>query len=186
METTKQPNNYSKSFFLTPSNNHGVPGCDLRLEEAKQCSRGFVLVISNGHRCACLEMSTAELEVQQLRAKEELALLRDRVRKSLSKWLSESAYHRDNDKSASIQIDWQVEASQLVQHLCYWEHTSALNKVSMTGCLAEVSRQHRRLEANFGATGLEEPAHAGGVGPRCHRASQAPAATRIRPGRGGG
>ena len=78
---------------------------------------------SPGRRCACLEMSTAELEVQQLRAKEELALLRDRVRKSLSKWLSESTYHRDNDKSASIHIDWQVEASQLVQYLSTWEHT---------------------------------------------------------------
>lgn len=109
---------------------------------------------SHGRRCACLEMSTAEQEVQQLRAKEELVLLRDRVRKSLTKWLGESPYRNSNSKSASIHIDWQVEASQLVQYLCYWEHTSALNKVSMTDCLVEVSRQHRRLE---GATS-EPPA----------------------------
>lgn len=71
----------------------------------------------------------------------ELRHLRDRVRKSLTKWLGDA-----RQKDAPLRLDWQLEASQLTRHLCHWGHNSALTRVGMTDALAELTRQHRRAE----------------------------------------
>ena len=99
--------------------------------------------------CSCPDLSTAEEHVQLLQADVELRHLRDRVRKSLVRWLGGEAQHQ---KGAPIRIHWQVTANELVERLCFWSHTSALSKVGMTPAVAELLRHHRRLEG-----GKEEP-----------------------------
>lgn len=54
--------------------------------------------------CNCTDMTAAEQEVQRLRAKAELALLRDRVRKSFANWLGEPQSRKQTD--APIRMDW--------------------------------------------------------------------------------
>ena len=84
--------------------------------------------------------------MQQLKAKAELALLRDRVRKMCAGWLGEPQSRKPT--AAPIRIEWHVEPTELVRQLCYWHHNSALTKVAMTPCLAELTRQHRKLEGS--------------------------------------
>ena len=95
--------------------------------------------------CRSVEsMSPAELEVQQLKAKAELTLLRDRVRKVCVGWLGEPQSRKPT--AAPIRFEWKVEPSELVRHLGYWQRTSALTRIGMTPCLVELTRQHRKLE----------------------------------------
>jgi hypothetical protein len=59
--------------------------------------------------------SAAGQQVQLLQAEVELQQLRDRVRKSLRKWLGGEAQRQ---KGPPIRIDWQLPACELVEHLC--------------------------------------------------------------------
>ena len=92
-------------------------------------------------------MSPAELEVQQLKAKAVLTLLRDRNRKMCVGWLGGSL---SEPKKAPIHVEWKVEPSDLARHLWYWQRTSALTRIGMTPFLAELMRQHRKLEGTSG------------------------------------
>lgn len=96
--------------------------------------------------CDCLERSPAEQEVQELKAKAELALLRDRTRKACASWLGEPQSRKPT--AAPIRIEWHIGPADLIRQLCHWKHTSALSLVGMTPCLAELTRQHRRLEGS--------------------------------------
>lgn len=107
---------------------------------------------SSSPLCRCSERSRAEQELQELKAKAELALLRDRVRKMFTNKLNEP--QRRESTAAPIRIEWQVEPTDLVHRLCHWKHTSALTLIGMTPCLAELTRQHRKLEG----TSPEPPA----------------------------
>lgn len=60
--------------------------------------------------CSCEDQSAAEQQVQLLQAEVELRQLRDRVRKSLRKWLGDEAQRQ---KGPPIRIDWQLTAGEL-------------------------------------------------------------------------
>lgn len=93
--------------------------------------------------CSCADQSAAEQQVQLLQAEVELRQLRDRVRKSLRKWLGDEAQRQ---KGPPIRIDWQLTAGELAEQLCFWKHSSALTQAGMTPAVAELLRHHRRLE----------------------------------------
>jgi hypothetical protein len=99
--------------------------------------------------CTCGERSADQREVQRMRAGLELRQMRDRVRKAITKSMEGA-----NSLGARVRVDWQVTPDELAQHLCFWQHSSALSRVDATACLAELVRYNRRAEG----AGADPPA----------------------------
>lgn len=115
-----------------------------RREEARRiCSDGVV-------RCGChlKPLSEDQQRLQVLEAEVELRRLRDRVRKAVTRYtvdsngdrpVKRSRLHKQPVLDTLIEVQWNVTAAQLAEHLCYWRHTSALAVVHLTDCLKELT-----------------------------------------------
>lgn len=99
-------------------------------------------------RCRCDEVSAEQRRVQVLEAEAELSRLRDRVRKTVTKWsggmtLDRPAKRSRTDRTVSsapfLDLQWKVTPEQLAEHLCFWRHSSALACVNVTDSLKELT-----------------------------------------------
>ena len=101
-----------------------------------------------GLRCGCAELSVDQRRLQVLEAGAELHRLRDRVRKAVSRYstgtpgerpVKRSRTQRAVESKPVIEVQWNVTAEQLVEHLCFWRHSSALACIETTDSLKELT-----------------------------------------------
>lgn len=106
-------------------------------------------------RCGCDQLSADQRRLQVLEAEAELRRLRDRVRKAIVRWsaavggepqdspfpVKRSRVQRPaaGSEPQLVEVDWSVTAEQLVEHLCFWRHSSALACINLTDCLKELT-----------------------------------------------
>jgi hypothetical protein len=109
-------------------------------------------------RCNCRQLAIEQQRLQVLEAEAELRRLRDRVRKTVSRWsaavgvesqdspvidrpIKRSRLQRPTGPTEPqvIEVEWNITPEQLAEHLCYWRHSSALSCVGLTDCLKELT-----------------------------------------------
>jgi hypothetical protein len=105
-------------------------------------------------RCTCKELSVDQQRIQALEAEAELRRLRDRVRKAIARWSTGVGLGSPPDAPVKrsrlqrpigqiepqlLEVQWNVTSEELVEHLCFWRHSSALACVNLTDCLKELT-----------------------------------------------
>ena len=101
--------------------------------------------------------SDDQRRVQVLEAEAELRRLRDRVRKAVAQRSADAPVEKPRKRSrllrhavaeSSVDVRWDVTAEQLVEHMCYWRHTSALACIELTDCLKELTPRSQEPPAS--------------------------------------
>lgn len=106
-----------------------------------------------GSECGCQGLSVDQRRVQVLEADKELTRLKDRVRKASSRLSAETTAARPSGSATRrhesiLDVQWDVTAEQLAEHLCFWLHTSVLVAAQLTDCLKELTTRRQEPPAS--------------------------------------